>query len=667
MRNLFCLMFLILASANVSADNAKYVNMFLGSAGDHGQMTPGASYPFGMVSVCPDSTPHQHGGYDYNVPEISGVSINRISGVGCGGTGCNLSIKPSHEKERISIVKGTEEAHPGYYSTSFSNGVKAEFTATVNMAVERYFFTEQCDRVFFIDFSSSVDDRNVKCFYEVVSSNEIKGWVESPTACARGRYKLYFTISTDCPFDVKDNTPETMHIRFPKKNDSVEFRISVSPVDGHVADDILSLNAKSRFENIHKLAVSAWNSKLEKIQVKGSNDEQKALLYTFLYRIYLSPMMVSSPDGRYKGTDGEIYSSDKFKYYSSWSIWDAFRVKFPLLCILEPDVMSDICFSMADIYRTGKKDWATMHESVPSVRTEHAIIMLLDSYIKGVTDKTCLSLAYSGMVREAEKLLMRTPDQKLETSYDLWALGHIAGILGKKTDASVYMAKSDSLFMEVWPTEFMNITEDFSKMRGNGLYQGSRWQYRWAAPHCIDKMAELVGMEQLNKELEEFFDKNYFNQGNEPDIHTPFLFNLTGSPEKTQQTVRKLLLDDEMVHIYGGNAEYPSPFKGRAFQNKVDGLAPEMDEDDGTMSAWYIFSSLGFYPVITGTSSYEFFSPLYDKIVIRNGESVVKICTKGRKNAESLVKDIIINGKRNEGFTIDHESFKQDCKLIITY
>ena len=667
MRKLLACLSLLALSLYSYANNAKYVNMFLGSSGDHGQMPPGAAYPFGMISVCPDSSPHQHGGYDYAVPEISGISINRISGAGCNGSGGNISIKPLLETQQLSIIKGTETAHPGYYATDLSNGIRAELTATVNMALEKYTFRKDCSKIFFIDFSSSFDDRNVKCYYHLISNRTIIGWVEAPTACAKGKYKLYFNLTSDSEFSVLEKNKENLHLCFQNDLKSVEMRIAVSPVDQESADEIQKSNSTYSFEEIHSIAVSAWNKKLNKIKIKGSTLEQKRLFYTFLYRIYLSPMIVSSTDGRYKGTDGIIYSSKDFTYYSSWYIWDTFRTKFPLLCILEPDTMRDICYSLADVYRTGKNNWATQYESVPSVRTEHSVIMLLDSYQRGVTDRSCLSLAYPGMKKEAISLPMHTPDQKLESSYDLWALGKIASILGKTNEARLYSTKSDSLFTAVWTTEFKTISKDFTKMRGNGLYQGSRWQYRFAAPHYFGKMIELTGIDKLNDELEEFFEKNYYNQGNEPDIHTPFLFNRLDAPEKTQRTVRKLLTDDLQIHLYGGNGEYPVPFIGRAFQDKVDGLAPEMDDDDGTMSAWYIFSSIGLYPVVAGENTYEIFSPLYDKTIIQNGKSRIEILTKGRKTYNDMIKRVKVNGVTSDKFCISHEKFQRNCKITIEY
>ncbi len=662
-RTILVLLFSIGVQLSSFADNTRYVNMFLGTSGDHGQMAPGAACPFGMISVCPDSKPPQHAGYDYSVPEISGISINRVSGIGCRGCGGNLSVLPDLQDATLSIVD--QSAHPGYYSATLSNGVRAELTATVNMAVERYFFNSCDNKCISIDFASAIDKRNVSCFFDIPSGNSITGWVESPTACARGRYKWYFSISSDRKFSVVHRDDETATFRFPDEAKSVELRIAVSPVSQSCADDILRSNAGLSFDRIHNNALSLWRDKLDRVQVKGSTEEQRTIFYTLLYRLYLSPMMATSNDGKYKGTDGRIYECKDFTYYSSWSIWDSFRSKFPLLCLIDPSAMRYISRSLADIFRTGKRDWATPQESVPTVRTEHSVIMLLDAYVRGAADKISLEVAYSGMKDEAGRLPMRTPDQKMESSYDLWALGKIAEILGQNEDARKYSSQSDSIFANIWPSEFMEINDDFAKMKGNGLYQGSRWQYRWAAPHCIDKMIALEGKERLCAELSEFFDRHYFNQGNEPDIHTPFLFNMFGAPEMTQKIVRDLLTDENMVHIYGGNAEYPEPFIGRAFRNAPDGLAPEMDEDDGTMSAWYIFSSIGLYPAVPGDEKYEVFAPLYDKVRIKNGESVISIRVKGRKHPEDVVKKITVNGKPVSGYEIPHSALSGRSRIVM--
>ena len=661
------ILFLLLAAAVPAicpAHNERFVNLFLGSEGDSGQLTPAASYPFGMVSVCPDSTPNQHGGYDYAVPEISGVSINRISGVGCYGTGGNASIRPASPETPLQIVKGTEKAWPGSYETLFSNGVKGEFTVTRSVAAERYSFGKQGDNLLHVDFMSSFDKRKTQCGYRIRDDRTIDAWTISPTACARGTYKLYMRLIADKPFVIEERTESTVLLSF--NDETVEIRIGVSPVGEEcAAEETAAVSGKS-FKTIRAEAEAAWREKLDKIHIKTRDEEQKILFYTCLYRIYLSPMDVTSADGRYKGTDGIIYDADGRRHYTSWSMWDTFRTKFPMLTILEPEIMEEIAASAVDQFRTGKKNWATPNESVPTVRTEHTVIMLLDAYEKGIP--VDFLPGYEGMKREAEKDYPRkSPDNKMETSYDLWALARIAEILEKNEDAKKYRDEAEQMFSSVWKEIFMTVTNDFADMKDNGMYQGTKWQYRWAAPQYIEKMAEWRGRELLAAELEEFFSGNHFNQGNEPDIHTPFIFNVLGYPEKSAATVRRMLTDDTMVHRYGGNAEYPEPFIGRAFRNRTDGLAPEMDEDDGAMSAWYMFCQLGFYPLVVGEPEYELVSPLFDKVRIKTGKGVAVFRTKGRRAPGSPIRDIKINGSALAGRTLPHDVFFGKNKVVFEY
>lgn len=662
-----CVLLLSILSSCNNCGNGKYVNMFIGTAGDHGQMTPAATVPFGAVSVCPDSRPNQHGGYDFNVPEISGISINRVSGVGCSGTGGNISILPALPEAKVEIVKATEKAYPGYYETAFSNGVRGSFTATKNMAVEQYRFPAGSERILSVDFASSFDGRGTRSGFDVVDDSCIEGWIISPTACARGRYKLYFTLRTSSSFKVTASDNTSAVLDFGQSGRPVEVRIATSPAGLASARNIADGWDGYSFRKLRNAAAAQWKEKLDKIKVYGSSQDQKELFYSLLYKVYLSPMDVTSDEGLYKGTDGEIYSCDTHRYYSSWSMWDTFRAKFPLLAVLEPQVMEDICWSLVEQFRCGKKSWATPHESAPTVRTEHSVIMLLDSWKKGI-DGYSLMPGYEGMKLEADTSLpMRSPDQILESTYDLWAMAQIAQIIGREDDAERYGKLADSLFMAVWPSEFQTITPDFTRMKNNGLYQGSRWQYRWAAPHFLDKMVELAGKDTLEQELDFFFENNLMNQGNEPCLHIPFIYNLLGAPEKTQAIVRRLLTDENMVHLYGGNAEYPEPFTGRAFRNRTDGFAPEMDEDDGTMSAWYIFCSMGFYPVTVGTDTYEVFSPIYDKIIIDNGECKTVIRTSGRKRPEDPIRSVSMNGKPSDLFRITHDVFREDSEIVLEY
>ena len=647
------------------AQNTKYVNLFIGTSGDNGQVAPGAAAPFGMVCVCPDNDPRSHAGYDYAVTKVSGISVNRLSGVGCSGGGGNLRIRPVAPSKELHIKKSREKATPGYYSTAFTNGIKTELTATNAMAVERYKFPRSLSAALWIDFASTFEDV-ATCHYKRISETSIEGYVQAKNVCGHGRYKLYFSLNTSHPFQLEEQKETTACLTFGKKVRSVEVRIGLSALSSELASWECARWEKMDFEDVKSRTADQWEKQLSAIDVKGGKKDDRVIFYTSLYRTYLSPADVSSPDGAYLGTDGKVYISEDFRYYSNWSLWDTFRTKFPLLVLTEPAKMRDMATSLIHLYATGKKDWSTGFESTPTVRTEHAVILLLDAYRKGITNLD-FRKGYAGMKQEMERLPMRSPDQKMESAYDLWAMAKIAEIIGEKADSEQYRQRSVSLFEETWKKEFMNVTPAFEVMKNNGLYQGTRWQYRWAAPQYIDKMIEWVGQDSLRSQLTYFFDHHLYNQGNEPDIHVPYLFNRLGAPEKTQQIVRSLMTEP-MIHKYGGNSEFKTPYLGKAFKNAPEGYSPEMDEDDGTMSAWYVFGAMGFYPLLVGDEYYDLTSPLFDRVLLRltNG-NVLTIQTEGRKKKDAPIKSIHFNGKKIADYRISHNELIKGGELIYNY
>lgn len=647
------------------AQNTKYVNLFIGTSGDNGQVAPGAAAPFGMVCVCPDNDPRSHAGYDYAVTKVSGISVNRLSGVGCSGGGGNLRIRPVAPSQELHIKKSREKATPGYYSTAFTNGIKTELTATNAMAVERYKFPRSLSAALWIDFASTFEDV-ATCHYKRISETCIEGYVQAKNVCGHGRYKLYFSLNTSHPFQLEEQKETTACLTFGKKVRSVEVRIGLSALSSELASWECARWEKMDFEDVKSRTADQWEKQLSTIDVKGGKKDDRVIFYTSLYRTYLSPADVSSPDGAYLGTDGKVYISEEFRYYSNWSLWDTFRTKFPLLVLTEPAKMRDMATSLIHLYATGKKDWSTGFESTPTVRTEHAVILLLDAYRKGITNLD-FRKGYAGMKQEMERLPMRSPDQKMESAYDLWAMAKIAEIIGEKADSEQYRQRSVSLFEETWKKEFMNVTPAFEVMKNNGLYQGTRWQYRWAAPQYIDKMIEWVGQDSLRLQLTYFFDHHLYNQGNEPDIHVPYLFNRLGAPEKTQQIVRSLMTEP-MIHKYGGNSEFKTPYLGKAFKNAPEGYSPEMDEDDGTMSAWYVFGAMGFYPLLVGDEYYDLTSPLFDRVLLRltNG-NVLTIQTEGRKKKDAPIKSIHFNGKKIADYRISHNELIKGGELIYNY
>jgi putative alpha-1,2-mannosidase len=563
-------------------------------------------------------------------------------------------------------VKQTEKAEPGYYETSFNNGVKIQLTATRNVAIERYIFPPKKKKGLLLNLISSFE-RTIEHGHNQISANELEGFVVCANVCGRGKYKLYYNITTSQSFLIKNDVSGSMQLAFDDgKTNTIECRIAVSSVSPEVARKENELQQKNTFAQIKSTAAKLWDEKLSTITVKGGSTDDRTIFYTSLYRLFLSPANVTSTDGQYLGTEGKIGDTGENPYYSSWSLWDTYRTKFPLLALVDSKAMGHMAQSLVKLYQTGKANWSTDSEATPTVRTEHAVILLLDAYrkgIQGIDFKAC----YPQLCKEASELPLNSPDQKLESSADLWALAQIAEIIGKNEDATKYRVQSEELFTHTWQKEFMHIDPSFTKMGGNGLYQGTRWQYRWAVPQFLNKMEEWCTKDSLKNQLSYFFENHMFNQGNEPDIHVPFLFNRLGAPEKTQQVVRELLTQ-EIIHKYGGNAEFRTPYIGRAFKNSPEGYMPEMDEDDGTMGAWYIFSSMGLYPLFVGEPVYEITSPLFDRITLKleNGKTFT-IKARNRKQANSPVKEVLLNGKAYNAWQLSHEKVTSGGVLEFVY
>lgn len=663
---LFALSALCFASAN-AADNNSYVDLFIGTAGDNGQVDPAACVPYGMVRACPDMDPRSHSGYDYDVTQISGFSVNRVSGVGCKGSGGNLSIAPGAPGQALEIVKTTERATPGYYAVGLTNGVKVELTATHNIAVERFVYPTGTDAVMTIDVSSTfIKMRDFG--YHVMENNRIIGFVKAGTTCNKGFYEFYFDLRTDRPFEIVSQDRERVQISFGKSDGKpVEVRIALSPINSKTAAEENALVAGQSFGSLRKAAAAQWNTILGRVNVAGGTKEQKTIFYTSLYRTFLSPGHVTAHNSKFKATDGSIQNAPDFTYYGSWSMWDTYRTKFPMIALLDPAAMRSAAISLSRLYRHGKQPWATKYESMPTVRTEHSSVVMLDAYEKGIIDIE-LAEAYPYIIEELNTLRVDRPDVALEAVIDIWAAARIAQHLGRADDAVKLDKQAEELFRTTWTQHFMSPDDSYITMKDNGLYQGTKWQYRWAVPQLHGIMSELVGgSDVLESQLAYYFDNDLNNQGNEPGLHAPYIFNLLGQPEKTQRLVTKMMTEP-MTHLYGGNAEYPEPVVSKIFKAEPVGFLPEMDEDDGTMGAWYAFSAMGIFPLVVGEPYYEIVSPLFNKVTLTlPGGKKFTIQTKGRKNPKQTIKSAKLNGRSMEGFKLSHHDIAAGGKLELYY
>ncbi|MBO4550561.1 MAG: glycoside hydrolase family 92 protein, partial [Bacteroidaceae bacterium] len=313
------------------------VNLYIGTADDFGQMTPGATVPYGQIQVCPDSKPRQHPGYDFEVPTISGFSINRLSGVGGSGCGGNVSLMPDATGNDVRLLKHTEQASPGYYSVQLSNGVWFTATADRRMAVERFSFPDPSKAVLLLNPRSAFD-KVFDAYFNQKSPTMGQGFAECANTCGRGHYLLHYRLFTSSPFVLDTIADGRKRLTFPELSAKyVEVRIVVST---GFADELDKMNEqavwRTDFHSIIERAERQWERLLSTVEIEGGTEDQQTIFYTSLYRTFHSPFQVTDRTmTNYLGTDGKVHEAKGFQYYSSWSLWDTYRTKFPLITLLD--------------------------------------------------------------------------------------------------------------------------------------------------------------------------------------------------------------------------------------------------------------------------------------------------------------------------------------------
>ncbi len=648
---------ILLLFANMAFSQAtRYVDLFICTAGDHGQLDPSATVPFGMIKLGPDTDPGNHSGYDFNSVKISGFSHNRIGGVGCNGAGGNLRILPGNGARIMKsepFIKESEKAVPGYYSVRFDNRIFAELTATNQTGFHRYTFPESEEASLMVDAGSSFGG-TLSFSKTILNEHEFSVQVSAKNVCGIGRYTVYYHVW--CSKELTDYTENGGQIIFrfkTKKNEEVLLQVTASSISQEDAREEWQTETRKRgFDEVRKAALDKWEQLLSKIEVEG-REEYKTLFYTHLYHVFLNPVKSENRQKEFRATDGNLYKSNGYTHYDCWSMWDNFRNKFSLYALIVPDVASDIANSLVDLYQYGLPYWAGYYEPLPTVRTEHSLVTLLDFYNRGITGFD-IQPVYRKLSAEINNVQENTPDTKLEHSYDFWALAQFAKILGKHVDYQLYMQKSQE-YRNIWKQKFLVMNNNSDIMHGDGLYEGTIWQYRWHVQFDVAGIIDMMGgKEEYSKQLEYFFENNLYNHGNQPDIHAPFMFNFGDKPWLTQKWVNKILTK-EMVQYYGTHDKWKVPYEGRIYKKSPVGYIPEMDDDEGTMSGWYVLASMGFYPVLVGKPEFQLSTPVFDKVTIHlpEGRDFI-IETKGISDTNFYIGSASLNGKPYDKCSINH-------------
>ncbi|WP_443946127.1 glycoside hydrolase domain-containing protein [Pedobacter sp. AW1-32] len=616
------------------------VNVFLGSSGDHGQMSPAASYPFSMLSIGPQTYPKTHTGYEFLAKKFEGFTHNRFEGVGCQGSGGNIFIKPflGNNPSETELIKQTEQASPGYYTVGFENKIKAEISVLGNAGKERYTFPAG-EKGLFIDLSYAFNGAFVAEEHQI-DGHVVSGWITSKTTCNVGKYKLFYAFEIE--HVSKINVASTHQLIAVLKNEtsSAEVNIAFSSVSAAAAKAALN---KSTFDQIRKQSNNDWNTNLSRIAVSGDAESAK-LFYSLLYRTMQSPYVISEKDGTYRNTKGEE-QKDKQIRYNGWAIWDNYRTQLPLLSLIAQDRYPGIVSSIADLYNSGKKDYATQTEPSNTVRSEHAIVVLLDAYRKGYP--VDFKKIADSLVKEVDGLDYKSPDKALESSYDNWALSEIFKILKNKEKSAQYLNKALK-YKTYWNKDFKDLSKgDVDRMQARGLYQGTIWQYRWFVPYDFKGLMELDGGESAYlAKLDEFFNRDLYNHANEPDLQVPLMYNVTKAGYKSQYWMHALAADTVIQNYFNDNSRGIGSYIGKIYQNKPQAFLRTMDDDAGAMSAWYVFTASGFSPACVGWPIYYLNVPLFPAVTynLPKGKTFkVEVENFGRKNI--YIQSVSLNGK----------------------
>lgn len=645
------------------------VDPFVGTLADFGQLTPAAVAPFGMVQLGPDTSPANHAGYDFAADRLNGFSFTRGVGVGCGGGGGDLlvSMRFAGASGPALMDKRRERAAAGLYRIVYDGAVTAEATATRGAGLLR-FSTKRAGRaVLRIDARHSYAKR-ASATWRTVNSDDLRAEMVAGTVCDKGLYHLFSSSRVTVngrPLHrmmvVKDGLA-TLDLNL-RRGDVVQLATGLSSVDVDGAARVRERELGSRrFEAVAAATRADWNRVLERVRPEGARAE-RALFYTSLFRVFQTPVAIDDPDGRHRENDGSIARSPKGQTrYASWSLWDNYRTQLPLLALLQPERSQDIARSLADLYIRGKAQWATMDEPFLTVRTEHAGIALLDMQRKGMTGFDAPA-ALKAMVADSATLQRDTPDQQIEAAYDDWATAQLARDLGDEATARRFTAQAMG-YRPMWRSVFETPGVDGDIVKARGLYQGTLWQYRWAPVFDLDWMTATVGKRDWLAQLHRFFDDGLFNMTNEPDIHVPWLFAAAGEPQATADLIRKILTQP-MEHPYTNEGKLARPFVGHSFALAPQGFADGMDDDAGAMTAWYVFASLGLYPLVPGEPWYQVTVPAFSRMTMDLAQGRrVTVRRVGPRDGTVIRADW--NGRVLTNWRVDHDALVKGGILTVT-
>ena len=700
-----------------TADLAGVVNPMIGTDFT-GNTYPGAQVPFGMVQLSPDNgLPgwDRISGYFYPDSTIAGFSHTHLSGTGAGDLYDILFMpvtRPYKEAEGpLGIYSGfshdEESASAGYYRVRLKDyNIVAELTATERCGVQRYTFPE-ADASIFLNLKKAMNwDYTLDSQIEVVDSVTIRGYRFSQGWSPKQH--VFFETRFSKPFEAMqlDTTAIATKsrgrigtatvARFDFKTAKDEQIVVVTALSGVSAEgahkNLVAEAPDMNFDGYRQRAAKVWNQELAKIEVKGGTSDDRVNFYTALYHSMIAPTIYSDVDGAYFGPDGQTHAGEGHTNYSTFSLWDTYRAAHPLFTYTQPDRANDMIKGFLKFYEQhgALPLWNLYGWETDMMIGYHAVPVIVDAYLKGIGDfdvekalEACVAsanrddyrgigeykqLGYVPAYSDPKKWESWSLSKTLEYAYDDYCIARMAEKMGKAEIAKEFYARSQNYRNVYNPaTSFFQPRDEQGRFNPKfnpdeyteDICESNGWQYMWSVQQDIDGLMQLVGGKaRFAEKLDSMFTYapasdeelpifstgmiGQYAHGNEPGHHVIYLFNKVGEPWKTQQYASKVMRE--------------------LYQNTPAGLCG--NEDCGQMSAWLVFSAMGFYPVDPISGMYEIGTPLFEEVKMQLANGKCFTVKAPGANAERIyVQSVKLNGAPYNKSYITHEQIMSGATL----
>ena len=700
----------------------QFVDPKIGSGG-HGHVFVGANVPFGFVQLGPTSVPQEWdwtSGYHVSDSTVIGFPHLHLSGTGIGDlhditvmpvTGEVVYARGVTDDPQSGLWsysdRSREQVRPGYYATRLTRyDIDVELTATKRVGFHRYTFPESEASGIVFDLQNGGGwDRATEASVRVIDDRTIcgyrysRGWANDQRVYFHAEFsrpfKAFRLIADGQPVQGASATASVLYGRADfetEPGDTILLKVALSPTSAEAARRNLAAELPDwDFRKTVKAADEAWNRELAKIDITTRSESDRRVFYTALYHTMIAPSVFCDVDSTYYGADKQIHPGEGFVNYTTFSLWDTYRGAHPLMTIIHPEKMADIINTMLHIHeQQGKLPvWHLMGCETNCMTGNPGIPVVADALIKGFggfdREAAYEALKQSAMRDERgmkyRKQYGYLPCDKMKESvaYDLeyaladWCVAEAAKVMGKKEDEAYFRKRSQSYRQLFDPTtgflrgrnsagEFREPFNPFRSVHREDDYcEGNAWQYTWLVPHDVKGLIGCFGSwERFLNKLDSLFILTgdagemaspdisgligQYAHGNEPGHHTCYLYTLAGVPEKTADRIRYILR-----HLYS---------------DRIDGICG--NEDVGQMSAWYILSALGFYPVEPAGGRYVFGSPLFDKAVLQVSGGTFTITARNNSEQNRYIQSVRLNGEPYRQPWINHADITAGGTLELT-